>query len=351
MSDYARANSGGSTHFGDKDALTTGDPDKVIVGSQFDSEFNAIVTAVATKYDSGDIASEAVAEALTSNTTLLTPLRLDNVLKDNGGLAYDIQQLSDPGADRILFWDDGAGEVAFLQVSTGLTLSGTTLTSNDSAIVHDNLSGFVANEHIDHSGVTLTAGAGLTGGGTIAASRSFAVGAGNGITVNADDVALTDQSATSSVPVGISSGALTFSLSGITEITAAGLSQSADGVLISDAGTLKVMPIDNAGVIVVNSAADQTFAITDANTYQILTGTTDRTWTIPPNSSVAFTIGTWIMVGARDTADITIDPGSGVALTSILENAGTTNRTVLSGGSAVLIKVATDEWMLVGDIS
>ena len=60
----------------------------------------------------------------------------------------------------------------------------------NSSLVHDNLSGFVANEHIDHSGVTLTAGAGLTGGGSIAAGRSFAVGAGSGVTVNANDVAI-----------------------------------------------------------------------------------------------------------------------------------------------------------------
>lgn len=38
---------------------------------------------------------------------------------------------------------------------------------------HDNLVGFVANEHIDHSGVTLTAGEGLAGGGDITASRTF----------------------------------------------------------------------------------------------------------------------------------------------------------------------------------
>ena len=47
--------------------------------------------------------------------------------------------------------------------------------ANEVAIDHDALSNFVANEHIDHSGVTLTAGDGLSGGGTIAASRSFAV--------------------------------------------------------------------------------------------------------------------------------------------------------------------------------
>jgi len=38
--------------------------------------------------------------------------------------------------------------------------------------------------------INLTAGAGLTGGGTIAATRDFAVGAGTGIEVNANDVAV-----------------------------------------------------------------------------------------------------------------------------------------------------------------
>lgn len=40
---------------------------------------------------------------------------------------------------------------------------------------HDNLTNYAANEHIDHTAVTLTAGEGLTGGGTIAANRSFAL--------------------------------------------------------------------------------------------------------------------------------------------------------------------------------
>ena len=57
---------------------------------------------------------------------------------------------------------------------------------------HDALTNFVANEHIDHTSVTMTAGAGLTGGGTIASTRTFAVGAGTGITVNANDVQISD---------------------------------------------------------------------------------------------------------------------------------------------------------------
>ena len=67
-----------------------------------------------------------------------------------------------------------------LTAGTGLSGGGDlsadrTFTTNDSQIVHDNLSGYVANEHIDHSTVTLTAGNGLTGGGDISSSRSFAI--------------------------------------------------------------------------------------------------------------------------------------------------------------------------------
>ena len=61
---------------------------------------------------------------------------------------------------------------------------------------HDSTTNFVANEHIDHTSVTLTAGNGLTGGGDISSNRTFAVGAGTGVTVNANDVAIGQDVAT-----------------------------------------------------------------------------------------------------------------------------------------------------------
>ena len=70
---------------------------------------------------------------------------------------------------------------ALTVASTGITKvyndgAGTlTLSTTDAEIVHDNLSGFVANEHIDHSAVSITAGTGLSGGGTIAANRTLAI--------------------------------------------------------------------------------------------------------------------------------------------------------------------------------
>jgi len=90
------------------------------------------------------------------------------------------------------------GDDTNLTAGTGITLTGDTLSTTDSEIVHDNLSGFVANEHIDHTSVTLTAGDGLTGGGDISSNRTFAVGAGTGITVNANDIAIGQAVATNS---------------------------------------------------------------------------------------------------------------------------------------------------------
>lgn len=49
------------------------------------------------------------------------------------------------------------------------------------AVGHDNLTGFSANKHIDHTAVTFSAGTGLTGGGTLADNRSFAVSFGSSV--------------------------------------------------------------------------------------------------------------------------------------------------------------------------
>ncbi len=70
---------------------------------------------------------------------------------------------------------------ANLSGGTGITYNTGTgaITTTDGDIVHDNLSGFVANEHIDHTSVSMIAGNGLSGGGTIAADRTFNIDSAN----------------------------------------------------------------------------------------------------------------------------------------------------------------------------
>lgn len=64
------------------------------------------------------------------------------------------------------------------------------IVSGSVQIDHDATTNFVANEHINHSSVSIASGNGLTGGGDITTTRTLAVGAGTHITVNADDVAV-----------------------------------------------------------------------------------------------------------------------------------------------------------------
>jgi len=64
-------------------------------------------------------------------------------------------------------------------------------------ISHDDLNDFVANKHIDHTNVTLTAGSGLSGGGDISANRTFNVDIDSQVNVDAtvlDEILLADQS-------------------------------------------------------------------------------------------------------------------------------------------------------------
>jgi len=79
---------------------------------------------------------------------------------------------------------------AHLSASNGVDYNSSTgaFQAVEAEIQHDSLDGFVANEHIDHSGVSLTAGTGLTGGGDITTSRTFNVVGGDGITANANDI-------------------------------------------------------------------------------------------------------------------------------------------------------------------
>jgi hypothetical protein len=52
---------------------------------------------------------------------------LDSTVTDIFSIASDIISADDPGADRILFWDDSAGKLTYLAVGTNLSISGTTL--------------------------------------------------------------------------------------------------------------------------------------------------------------------------------------------------------------------------------
>ena len=63
MSDYVK-----STNFATKDNLTSGNPLKIVKGTEIDTEFNNIATAIATKQDSSSAVTPSGAQTLTNKT-------------------------------------------------------------------------------------------------------------------------------------------------------------------------------------------------------------------------------------------------------------------------------------------
>ncbi len=110
---------------------------------------------------------------------------------DNQITAQDLDFQADTGGTLSIDLDS---ESLTVSGGTGVSTTGNgnaiTVNTVDSEIDHDSLNNYDSDKHVAHSFVTLTAGAGLTGGGDITTSREFAVGAGTGITVNANDVAV-----------------------------------------------------------------------------------------------------------------------------------------------------------------
>ena len=335
-----------TTNFTAKDGLSPGDPNKVVSGVDFDLEFGNIQTSNNTKVDTAgsgiDITSTTVSLDIVGLTNA-TPATTDEFaiydasaaanraltvtaladfyvgtasasgLRNNSGVfTLDIDSLTNvtPAA---------GDEFAVADASDSGNPKAVLFSAIEATLNHDSLAGFVANEHIDHSSVSITAGSGLTGGGTIAATRDIAVGAGTGITVNANDVEL--------------------DISGLTSMTTT--IASADSFLYNDGGTMKQMTFNQVALPSANDSNARTFADTDVGLVLYYTGTGGHTWTMPSG------VGQdecWIVIINSGSGDLTI-AGSGVTV-----NSANSLLTLPAGGMATMIRESSTVWFIGGGL-
>jgi hypothetical protein len=113
--------------------------------------------------------------AVSMNTAANSGLAGGGTIAASRSLTLDVSNLT---ADTPV----AADFIPFNDISGGDT-NKATITTLSTVIDHDTTTNFVANEHIDHTAVSISAGAGLTGGGTIAANRTLSVDL-NGLTTD-----------------------------------------------------------------------------------------------------------------------------------------------------------------------
>ena len=83
-----------------------------------------------------------------------------------------------------------------------------------------------------------------------------------------------------------------------------------------------------------------TLVLTDAGKQVTMTNASASVFTVPPNSSVAFTIGTRVQVVQLGAGAVTLTAGSGVTVSSL-----STSLAMAQYQVATLIKTATDVWV------
>lgn len=124
-----------------------------------------------------------------------------------------------------------------------------------------------------------------------------------------------------------------------------------DGTLVSDSSTVTLSnkTLTDAKVtqaLNAQSGTTYTTVLADASKVVTLNNAAAITLTIPPNSSVAYPVGSRIDFIQTGAGQVTITPGAGVTING---TPGLKLRAQHSGAS--VIKVATDTWQAVGDLS
>jgi hypothetical protein len=170
-------------------------------------------------------------------------------------------------------------DVAADSVQFNNVLNKPTLVSASSQIDHNSTTNYVANQHIDHSAVSMSAGLGLAGGGTITSSFAVTLDTGSSHFTNGVVTAL---------PAGTVSASSQVSYTGLSDIPAGIISSSTQVVAALPAGTV--------------SASSQVVAssITGIENYAQLTGSNNftavNTFSNTTNST-AFTNGAVVIDG------------------------------------------------------
>ncbi len=106
--------------------------------------------------------------------------------------------------------------------------------------------------------------------------------------------------------------------------------------------------LGSSTMTVVPYTANTVAALTDAGANKLVTMTVAgaNTYTVPPNNTVAFPVGSTINIASMGAGQTSIVAGAGVTI-----NPATTLKLRVQYSSATLIQMSANVWLLAGDIS
>jgi hypothetical protein len=128
--------------------------------------------------------------------------------------------------------------------------------------------------------------------------------------------------------------------------TALGIGAATGTTTVNNALTVSGTTILGPASIATQATA-KTLVLTDQGKVIDMTNSSNVALTIPPNSSVAFPVGTQILVIRNGTGKVSFTAGAGVTLRS------DSSKQYISTqySAATLVQRATDEWYLIGNLA
>ena len=257
------------------------------------------------------------------------------------------ETLSDPGADRLWFWDDSASAMAWLTVGSGLSITDTTITATG-VITDPNFTTIELGHASDTTLARISAGrvsiegaeiATLTGAQVLTNKTLTAPALGtpaSGVLTNCTGLPAASIVASTTQAVGFG----TIELGHASDTT---ISRSAAGVIAVEGVPIFPNLPQNS------QSTAYTTVLADANKHILhpAADTTARTFTIDSNANVPYPIGTAItFVNENAAGTVTIAITSD---TMRLAGAGTTgNRTLAANGIATALKITSTSWIVSG---
>jgi|LakMenEpi03Aug12_release.lakeMendotaPanAssembly.Ray.scaffolds.fasta_scaffold00004_154 hypothetical protein len=230
--------------------------------------------------------------SVTSSVLLMGPETYNNV--GNESYITSNRLVKSTGIEHLTnsnISDDGTTITMLSNTIVNGTFSstGTTLVSGSSQIAHDSTTGYVANRHIDHTSVSISAGNGLSGGGDISSTRTISLDTtsatfttGVKTKMNADGVISGSAQVTFGSLTGIPSGIV----SGSSQITFGSISSIPSG-LVSGSSQISLTSTTGFGTYLnqaLLTTSTPTFSTVSATTF---TGALSGNATSATNSTTA----------------------------------------------------------------
>jgi len=316
------------------DDISEGASNLFYTGERVDDRVAALLTAgtnMTLNYDDG-------AGTLTIDGPAIPAVPVDSVFGRTGDVVaasgdYDAEQVSYDNTASGLSASDVQAAVDELQAAHSDFFAPASQTTDDISEGASNL--FYTGERVDDRvAALLTAGTNMT--------LSYDDGAGT-LTIDGPDIP--------SVPVDSVFGRTgdVVAASGDYDAGQVSYDNTASGMSASDVQAavdeLAAGKADKLIAINAQSGTSYTLVAGDAGGYVRFDNASPIALTVPPNSAVAYAVGTMISVRQAGVGQLSLIEGSGVTI-----NTPQTLKLSGQGAAATLIKVSTNTWDLVGDL-